>query len=80
MIAEADFAIACRREPNFKYLYQLDAIESIDGHTASSIDKGPVEYQEEKDKYGVQRDMYWRARRFAGKFIPVSSFHIRDIL
>ncbi|KAJ4876027.1 Uncharacterized protein Rs2_41045 [Raphanus sativus] len=80
MIADADYAIACKREPYFKYIYQLEDAESIDGDTSALIDKVPPEYKEEKDKYGVYRDMYGRPRRLTGKVIPVSTFHIRDIL
>ncbi|KAL0864478.1 hypothetical protein Bca101_043596 [Brassica carinata] len=80
MIADTDYEIACRREPYFKYTYQLEDAKSFDDNTSASIDKVPPEYQEKKDKYGVYRDMYGRPRSIKGKVIPVSTIHIRDIL
>ncbi|KAL0886000.1 hypothetical protein Bca101_009983 [Brassica carinata] len=74
MIADTDYEIVCRREPYFKYTYQLGDAKLINGNTSASIDK------EEKDKYGAYRDMYGRPRSIKEKVIPVSTIHIRDIL
>ncbi|KAJ4876061.1 hypothetical protein Rs2_41079 [Raphanus sativus] len=60
MIAEADFAIACRKEPCFKYRYQLDATASIDRNTATSNDKAHAEHREEFTK-ATPPDPYSRA-------------------
>ena len=71
MIADADYEISCRREPYFKYTYQLEDATSIDGNTSTSIDTVPPEYQEEKDKYGVFRDMYGRPYHVASELQTV---------
>ncbi|KAJ4874211.1 hypothetical protein Rs2_43947 [Raphanus sativus] len=74
------YAIACGRIVEFNYIYQIEASKLIDGDTSASIDDIPPELREEKDKYGVYRDMHGRPRNLQGHVISISSSHIRDIL